>query len=280
LAPSTDTHAWVQEITGRGFDVTTDLPVRVVHGILNDTESVLVIVLHHIAGDGWSLAPLARDLSTAYSERLTGHAPTWDELPVQYADYTLWQRHHLGTPDDPHSILTAQTDHWRTTLTGAPPELPLPHDHPRPAHPTHAGATIAFRIPQERYDALTHLAKQHGVTVFMVLQATTALTLNAFGAGTDIPLGTPVAGRTDENLKDLVGFFVNTLVLRTDLTGNPTFQETLARVRDTNLTAYENQDIPFEAVVEALNPTRTTHHHPLFQVMVDLQNNTAPELHL
>ncbi|WP_432092142.1 condensation domain-containing protein, partial [Streptomyces sp. NRRL F-5630] len=187
---------------------------------------------------------------------------------------------HLGTPDDPASILTAQTDHWRTTLTGAPPELPLPHDHPRPAHPTHAGATIAFRIPQERYDALTHLAKQHGVTVFMVLQATTALTLNAFGAGTDIPLGTPVAGRTDENLKDLVGFFVNTLVLRTDLTGNPTFQETLARVRDTNLTAYENQDIPFEAVVEALNPTRTTHHHPLFQVMVDLQNNTAPELHL
>ncbi|WP_431031775.1 non-ribosomal peptide synthase/polyketide synthase [Streptomyces sp. P6-2-1] len=280
LTPGTDAEAWTQEITTRGFDLTKDLPVRVVHGVLSDTESMLVVVLHHIAGDGWSLAPLAHDLSAAYGERLAGRTPTWDELPVQYADYTLWQRDHLGTTDNPDSLLTAQTNHWRTTLAGAPAELPLPFDRPRPAHPTHAGATVAFRIPQERYDAVSRLAKQHGVTVFMVLQAATAITLNAFGAGTDIPLGTPVAGRTDETLKDLVGFFVNTLVLRTDLSDNPTFHDTLTRVRDTNLAAYENQDIPFEAVVEALNPARSTHHHPLFQVMVDLQNNTTPELHL
>ncbi|WP_158716686.1 non-ribosomal peptide synthetase, partial [Streptomyces sp. NRRL F-5630] len=224
LVPGTDTGAWVREITGRGFDVTQDLPVRVVHGVLNDTESVLVVVLHHIAGDGWSLAPLARDLSTAYGERLAGRAPAWDELPVQYADYTLWQRDHLGTADDPESILAAQTDHWRTALTGAPAELPLPHDRPRPAHRTYEGAVVRFPIGTELSSRIADLASRSGVTTFMVLQAATALTLNAFGAGTDIPLGTPVAGRTDENLKDLVGFFVNTLVLRTDLTGNPTFQ--------------------------------------------------------
>ncbi|WP_435195427.1 amino acid adenylation domain-containing protein, partial [Streptomyces sp. NRRL F-5630] len=280
LAPGTDTEAWAQGVTGRGFDVTEDVPVRVVHGILSDTESVLVIVLHHIAGDGWSLAPLAQDLSHAYNQRRSGNAPTWDELPVQYADYALWQRDHLGTAQDPESILAAQTDHWRSALAGAPAELPLPHDRPRPAQPTHQGATVEFRLDGDLGGAVSALAAAHGVTVFMVLQAATALTLNAFGAGTDIPLGTPVAGRTDENLKDLVGFFVNTLVLRTDLRGNPTFEETLARVRDTNLAAYENQDIPFEAVVETLNPTRSTRHHPLFQVMVDLQNNTTPALGL
>ncbi|WP_431031776.1 amino acid adenylation domain-containing protein [Streptomyces sp. P6-2-1] len=280
LTPGTDAEAWTQEITTRGFDLTKDLPVRIVHGILNDTESVLVVVLHHIAGDGWSLAPLAHDLSHAYHQRRSGNPPTWDELPVQYADYTLWQRDHLGTTDNPDSLLTAQTNHWRTTLAGAPAELPLPLDRPRPTRRTYEGAVVNFQIGTELSARTTELASRTGVTTFMVLQAATAITLNAFGAGTDIPLGTPVAGRTDETLKDLVGFFVNTLVLRTDLSDNPTFQETLVRVRDTNLAAYENQDIPFEAVVEALNPARSTHHHPLFQVMVDLQNNTAPELGL
>ncbi|MFI7101823.1 non-ribosomal peptide synthase/polyketide synthase [Streptomyces sp. NPDC050161] len=275
-----DADAWARDIAAHGFDVTTDLPVRVALGTVSDTESILVIAVHHIAGDGWSVAPLARDLSQAYEDRCAGNAPQWDELPVQYIDYTLWQRDFLGSADDPDSVLTHQTDFWRKALTGAPTELALPWDRPRPAEASHRGATIPFHIDEDLHHALTDLAARHGVTVFMVLQAALAVTLQGFGAGDDIPLGTPIAGRTDDKLNDLVGFFVNTLVLRTDLSGTPTFRDVLERVREADLAAYENQDVPFEAVVEAINPARSTNHHPLFQVMVDLQNTADADLRM
>ncbi|MFD9224618.1 amino acid adenylation domain-containing protein, partial [Streptomyces sp. NPDC060064] len=275
-----DVGEWVRGVATRGFDVSVDMPARVALGVVSETESVLVIVVHHIAGDGWSVAPLARDLSQAYAERCAGRVPGWDELPVQYVDYTLWQREFLGSAGDAESVLSRQTEFWRQALAGTPTELALPWDRPRPAEASHRGAVIPFRVEEDLHRAVTGLAAKCGVTEFMVLQAAVAVTLQGFGAGDDIPLGTPVAGRTDDTLNDLVGFFVNTLVLRTDLSDNPSFREVLERVREADLAAYENQDVPFEAVVEALNPTRSTNRHPLFQVMVDLQNNTEANLYL
>ncbi|WP_269045186.1 non-ribosomal peptide synthetase [Paenarthrobacter sp. Z7-10] len=288
--------------SARGFNLGKDLPLRAILLQLNAREHVLLITLHHISSDGWSLAPLARDLSAAYNSRLGAAVPEFPPLPVQYADYTLWQRSELGNEDDPRSPISRQLEFWAAELADAPEELRLPYDYPRgsriagqataknddddkvgdDAEGLDIGASKSVRVDigAQTHQRLAALGRAHNASLFMVLQAALAALLTKLGAGTDIPIGTPVAGRVDTKLDELVGFFVNTLVLRTDTSGNPSAADLIEAVRFTNLRAYANQEAPFERVVEELNPARSQDRHPLFQVMLTLQTTAPAQLAL
>lgn len=260
---------------GGGFDLATGTPLRAHLFTAGPGESVVLLVLHHIAGDGWSLGVLADDLRTAYEARRAGGAPAWQPLPVQYADVTLWQRALLGAPDRPDSRHSRQLEYWRRTLAGLPDHTPIPTDRPRTAATGDHGGTVTLGLDADLHARLLGVARRTGTTLFMLAQTALSALLTRLGAGTDIPIGTPVSGRGDPSLDRLVGCFVNFLVLRTDTGGDPTFRRLLELVREADLTAYAHADLPFESLVEALNPARTAGRHPLFQVVLSLRTATA-----
>ncbi|MFG2188557.1 non-ribosomal peptide synthase/polyketide synthase [Nocardia iowensis] len=270
----------VTEAARYEFDLASEIPIRANVFRCGVDECVVVLLIHHIAGDGWSMTPLLRDLSEAYAARRQGRAPGWDSLPVQYVDYTLWQQELLGSPDDPDSVLSQQFDYWRRELDGLPEQLRLPTDRPRPRVASYRGDMLVFGIDAKTRGELEELASRAGATVSMVFQSALAVLLFKIGAGEDIPIGSPIAGRTDDALNELVGFFVNTWVLRTEVRPAASFTEVLGQVKAKALAAYENQDLPFELLVEMLNPARSAAHHPLFQVLLSFQNNTAATLDL
>ncbi|KUL46259.1 non-ribosomal peptide synthetase, partial [Streptomyces regalis] len=263
--------ALLSEAAAYSFALDAKIPVRATLYALAPGEHVLLLLVHHIATDGWSAEPLLRDLETAYAARVRGGRPEWPPLAVQYADYTLWQRQLL----EDGGRAEVELDYWARQLEGVPEELQLPVDRARPAVVGYRAGAVDFALDAEVHGALRDLAAEAGGTVFMALQAALAVLLGRLGAGDDIPLGTPVAGRGDAALDDLVGLFVNTLVLRTDVSGDPTFRTLLARVRETDVDAYAHQDLPFERLVDALAPARSMGRHPLFQVM--LAHQQAPD---
>ncbi|WP_346772964.1 condensation domain-containing protein, partial [Rhodococcus sp. 14C212] len=268
----------VAETGSTGFDVTAEVPLRARLYRLSATEHVLVVVAHHIAADGMSMGPLVRDVTVAYSARHAGAAPEWEALPVQYADFSLWQREMLGREDDPDSLGARQLAFWRHELAGLPEVMALPTDHPRPAQRSLRGDRIHFTVDARVHRALTALAREHGVSVFMAVHAALAVLLARLSGDGDIPVGVAVAGRGDAALDELVGMFVNTLVLRTPVDPRSSFAELLEHVREVDLAAFAHAEVPFERVVDELAPVRSTAHAPLFQVAYEFQNISVPSL--
>jgi hypothetical protein len=240
------------ELTGEEADLTSQAPVRAWLLTAPDGRQAVLLTLHYLAVDEWSVVPLLRDLSTAYAARAEHREPVWEPLPVTYADYTRWAHDALGDLADPDSPGGRQLAYWRRTLNDVPRTLALPADGPRStAAARRAAGRVGFVLDERLHADVVRLARATGTSMFMVLHSALAALLTAHGAGTDLPIGTMVAGRGDDRLTDLVGCFLNTVVLRTDTAGDPTFSELLARVRETTLGALDRQDVPFDEVVRA-----------------------------
>ncbi len=254
------------------FDVTAEVPLRVRLFELSPSSYVLALVVHHISADGVSMGPLVRDVMTAYVARASDAAPGWAPLDVQYADYAVWQRETLGSEDDPDSVIAKQIAFWKERLAGIPDQLDLPTDMPRPAVQSYTGATVGASVDAETHRGLVELGREHGASSFMVMHAALAVLLARLSRSGDIVVGTPVAGRGESALDDLIGMFVNTLALRVEVDLAESFGDLLERVRTADLDAFANDDVPFERLVEVLNPVRSRARHPLFQVGFSFQN--------
>ncbi|MFP8960444.1 amino acid adenylation domain-containing protein, partial [Streptomyces nanhaiensis] len=277
--PADEVAAHVTAASLHRFDLTGESPLAA-WLLGTGEERTLLLVLHHSAADGWSLRPLADDLSAAYAARREARAPAWEPLPVQYADYAVWQRALLAPDPDGGGRLERLTARWGETLAGLPEECTVPGDRPRPASPRGGGAHVTETVDAALHQELLSLAESEGASLFMVLHAAVSALLTRCGAGEDIVVGTPVAGRSEPALDDLIGLLTNTLVLRADTSGDPAFRDLLARLRPHDLAALDHQDLPFDRLVDELNPPRRPGRHPLFQVMLALQNNEPAVLRL
>ncbi len=260
------------EVTQQPFDLSSDPLLRMFLLQLDEEEYILLVVMHHIITDGWSLGVFVRELGILYESFCNNKPLLLPELPIQYADFALWQRQWLQG-----EVLENELSYWRRHLANLP-MLQLPTDIPRPAVQTFRGAVQSLVLPNVLSDAIKTLSYQEGVTLFMLLLTAFKTLLHWYTAQDDIVVGTDVANRNRIETENLIGFFVNELVLRTDFSGNPTFRELLQRVRQVTLESYVHQDLPFDKLVEALNPERNLKHNPLFQVMFGLDNAPMPPL--
>ncbi len=263
------------EETQLPFDLTQAPLLRATLLQLDEEEYVALVTMHHIASDGWSMGVLVREFAALYEAASKGEQLRLPELPIQYADYAIWQRQWLQG-----DALETQLAYWKQQLAGAPPATEMPTDRPRPKVQSFHGTGIPFSLPGSLRDDLQALSHQAGVTLFMTLLAAFQTLLQRYSGQDDIIVGSPVANRKRGEIEDLIGFFVNTLVLRTDLSGDPSFRQLLARVREVTLGAYVNQDVPFEMLVEELQPERSLSYTPLFQVAFILQNMPMQALEL
>jgi len=259
----------------RPFDLARGPLLRILLIIYSDQDHIIVLTMHHIISDGWSVAVMIQEIAALYQAFSAGQASPLPPLSVQYADFAHWQRHWLRG-----AVLERQLDYWRQKLQGAPTLLQLPTDRPRPPVQTFHGATAHRQLPAKLVTDLKRLSQQEEATLFMTLLAAFQTLLYRLNGQTDICVGTPIANRNRSEIEGLIGFFVNTLVLRNDLSGHPTFRKLLAQAKATALEAYTHQDIPFEMLVEMLQPQRDLSHSPLFQVMLVLQNAPQQSLEL
>ncbi|WP_223278611.1 non-ribosomal peptide synthetase family protein, partial [Nostoc sp. 'Peltigera membranacea cyanobiont' 232] len=265
----------VQQQALRAFDLESEALIRATLVILSPTEQWLLVCMHHVVSDGWSIGVFVQELQALYNAYSQGQLSPLLPLPIQYADFAIWQRQWLQG-----EVLQNQLSYWEQQLANAPTFLPLPTDRPRPAVQTFNGAYLEFALSGELTQRLVQLSQEQGVTLFMTLLAAYDTLLYRYTGQTDILVGTPIANRDRTEIEGLIGFFVNTLVMRTNLAENPTFNELLPRIREMALSAYAHQDLPFEMLVETLQPERDMSHTPLFQVMFALQNAHISEIEL
>jgi len=265
----------VNEEAQQPFDLSQDPLLRTTLLQLNEIEHVMLFTMHHIISDGWSLGVLVRELAALYAAFSAGKPSPLPELPIQYADFAVWQRQWLQG-----EVVDTQLDYWRQQLGNRPPILQLPTDRPRPAIQTFRGATKSFSLPTDLTEAIKALSQQENVTLFMTLLAAFKTLLHRYTSQDEILIGSVIANRNRIESEPLIGFFVNTLVLRTNFGGNPTFRELLERVREVMLGAYAHQDLPFEYLLEKLQPERDLSRNPLFEVTFALQNTPAEKLEL
>ncbi|MDN5546729.1 MAG: condensation domain-containing protein, partial [Rhodococcus sp. (in: high G+C Gram-positive bacteria)] len=279
----TDEHHLRDELArmvSAGFDVAARIPLRASLFTMNEREHVLAVVVHHISADGFSMSPLTRDVMIAYEAHAYGGEPQWTPLPVQYADFALWQREILGSGDAPGTVLTEQLAYWRRALSGAPDLLELPLDRDRPTQQSFHGSRIHFSISSDLHRRIRDVSRQQESTAFMTVHAALALLLARLGSTDDIVIGTPIAGRGDRALDDLVGMFVGTLALRTQVDPARSFRELVAHCREVDLAAFAHSDVPFERVVDAVGPKRSSAYAPISSVSLEFQNNDRPILKL